>query len=350
MQRRESALTEMRVSPGARQTLMRFIVIPSWVIVGVMVLAFLAGFSVSGPIQYAPFAFSLILFGLPHGAVDHLVPGRLSAGDASIGSIIAVAILYAVLATIYLVFWTFLPVAAFVFFILLTWFHWGQGDLYSTVTLLRAQNPAPRTLKALMVVVRGGLPMLVPLLAFPEAYRDVAESIVGLFSDDGGEILVFEPAFRLTAGIVFLVLALITLSWGYFISSPQDTVAWAMDAAEVALLAAYFAVVPPVFALGMYFCLWHAPRHIARLMLLNRSSSNALQKGEFLPAMKDFVRDATPLTAVSLLLLVGLYFFVPRSVEGVAGLLALYLVLISALTLPHVVIVGLMDRRQGLWR
>ncbi|MGT2426508.1 hypothetical protein [Amnibacterium kyonggiense] len=38
-----------------------------------------------------------------------------------------------------------------------------------------------------------------------------------------------------------------------------------------------------------------------------------------------------------------------RSGDGVADL-GVYLVLISALTLPHVGVVVLMDRRQGVWR
>jgi hypothetical protein len=53
---------------------------------------------------------------------------------------------------------------------------------------------------------------------------------------------------------------------------------------------------------------------------------------------------------VALALLAGLYLLTPGSVQGLTGFLALYLVLISVLTLPHVVIVGLMDLRQGLWR
>lgn len=328
---------------------MRSIITPSWVFVAVMISLFAAGLDVSGPIQYAPFALSLVFFGLPHGAVDHLVPGRLFGTGVSLASVAVVVVLYLVLAMVYLTAWTVAPVAAFVFFILLTWFHWGQGDLYSSTALLRAQRPAPWALKVLTVVVRGALPMLVPLLAFPEVYRRVADSMVGLFSR-GGLAWVFEPTFRLAAGTVFLALVLIALVWGYVNFGRHNQGAWALDAAEVGLLAVYFAVVPPIFALGMYFCLWHAPRHIARLMLLNRSSSSSLEKGVFLPALKDFIRDATPLTLVALVALICLYLFVPGDVEGPAGLLALYLVLISVLTLPHVVVVGLMDRRQGLWR
>lgn len=339
--------TPKEVSPVARRTLARYVISPSWAIVAIAALLFALGLSIEGPTQYAPFALSLIFFGLPHGAIDHLVPGRLQ-GNVSPRSIAGVMALYAVLATAYFILWSVAPAAAFVFFILLTWFHWGQGDLYSKKVFLGEEHLGPVSLKALTVVVRGGLPMLVPLLAFPEAYRRVAESMTGLFSNAGDAAWAFGPTFRITAGVTFFVLILFMLVWGYRLAGPDKT-PWRLDFAEVGLLAIYFALVPPVFALGLYFCLWHAPRHIARLMLVNPSSITALRKNKILPALKDFVRDAAPLTAAALVLLVGFYLLLSGSVQEPADLLALYLVLISVLTLPHVVIVGLMDYRQRLW-
>ena len=338
------------ITARVRRTLCRFVVVPSWVVIAVLILFFAVGGELSETLQYAPFALSLVFFGLPHGAVDHLVPGRLSEYGVSIRSILAVIFLYGLLSSAYLAVWYTLPTPAFVFFILLTWFHWGQGELYSQTAFLGSPYPTPVPLKALMVVVRGGLPMLVPLLAFPDVYREVADSTVGLFSGSGEIAWIFGPVFRVCAGSMFFVLVLCTFAWSYRATRPNDRTAWTLDVAEVGLLAAYFVLVPPILALGLYFCLWHATRHIARLMLLNPRSHAALRKGAFLPALKDFVRDAAPLTAVALALLVGLYLLTPGSAQGPVGLLALYLVLISVLTLPHVVVVTLMDRRQGLWR
>ena len=113
------------------------------------------------------------------------------------------------------------------------------------------------------------------------------------------------------------------------------------------LLAAYFALVPPVLAVGLYFCLWHAPRHIARLVLLDGASAVAFEKGRF--PLARFVRDAAPLTLAALALLLGFYFALPGAGTSAPALLALYLVLISVLTLPHVVVVSFMDYAQGLW-
>lgn len=341
----------MTLSAELRRVFIRIFLLPSWVLLFVAALAFIAGAEVTGWVLYVPFALSLVLFGLPHGAVDHLVPGRLVGAGASVGSIVGVFVLYLALATFYLMVWVAAPGLAFAFFIALTWFHWGQGDLYFLTALGHDGGSEPLLLKVLTVFVRGGMPILVPLLAFPEVYSSVARSIVGLFRGDmSGMEWVFSPVFRGAAGVGFFVVVLTVLCWGYRRPARCARVPWRLEAAETLLLTAYFAIVPPILALGLYYCLWHSPRHVARLMVLNRTSSTALEKGRARAAFGAFVRDATPLTLAALALLAGLYFYVPGRIEDAAGLLAVYLVLISTLTLPHVVIVYLMDLRQGIWR
>ncbi len=107
---------------------------------------------------------------------------------------------------------------------------------------------------------------------------------------------------------------------------------------------------PPVLAVGLYFTLWHAPRHVARLVLLDPAGSRYLGAGRPIRALARFAAEAAPLTLLALVLLVALLLAVPRAAGDPGSLLALYLVLISALTLPHAVIVALMDARQGVWR
>jgi len=238
---------------------------------------------------------------------------------------------------------------AFVLFIAVTWFHWGQGDLYSLHALLGVRHLNSLSARAFTVFVRGGLPMLVPLLTFPEAYENVSRNAAGLFGGAADGSFVFGPAFRSVAGSAFAATALLSLALGYWRSGP-DRRPWLADAGETLLLAAYFAVVPPVLAVGAYFCLWHAPRHIARLMLLDGPSFAALERGRATPAIRAFFRDSAPLTLVVLGLLAGLYFLLPEMARAPGALLGAYLVLISLLTPPHVAIVSMMDRRQGLWR
>lgn len=339
----------LSIPEAARRTLMRWVVVPSWIMLLAVTIPFALGLEIParlGWVQYVPFAASLILFGLPHGAADHLVPGRITGRGAGVGSVSAVVALYLVLGGAYLALWNIFPLLSFALFIFVTWFHWGQGDVYSSRALLwiRGLPVVPG------LIVRGGLPMLVPLLAFPEVYAGVGESLIGLFGGDYPEPLPGEVSLflRLFGGLVLLMISVLYLGGVYRRSG--DRAAFLKEAAEISLLALYFATVPPILAVGLYFCLWHSPRHIARLMLLEPRAASALEDGEPSLALRRFARDAAPLTLAALGLLVVLYLYVPSGPGGASGLLAGYLVLISALTLPHVVLVTWMDRRQGIWR
>jgi Brp/Blh family beta-carotene 15,15'-monooxygenase len=273
---------------------------------------------------------------------------KAARGAATTRTVLAVGALYLVLSGLYLVLWFAAPRAAFCLFIALTAFHWGAGDLHALLAFgpakLREVGYATRVL---VLLSRGGIPMIVPLLAFPGVYRAVAEDTVGLFGA-GGLTFAFSPGFRAAAGtVLFAVVLLSVLSGARELG--KDRRLLLSYAGETLLLVLYFAAVPPVLAVGLYFCLWHSTRHIARLVALDRSAAAAFGTGRVVPAGFRFARDATPLTAAALLLLGGLFFSVPGSVEGPGPLLALYLVLVSSLTLPHAVVVSYMDLRQGLW-
>jgi beta-carotene 15,15'-dioxygenase len=351
-----SPASTVAVPPNVRRVVRHWVLWPSWLFVAALVLLFAAGLMVPPWAEYLPFALSVVVFGLPHGAIDHLaVPRLLDRKAGMTGPALAVGLLYLVLSGLYLVLWFVAPVVAFALFIALTWFHWGGGDLHALATFAsdRGEYPAGRTRRALTLLVRGGLPMLVPLLAFPETYRAVAESTVGLFVPAGAGVFswAFEPSFRLLSGVIFALFAAGMLASGYGSAKKSGARgAWLLDVAETVILGLYFALVPPVLAVGLYFCLWHAPRHVARLVLLDGKSAGALEAGRGAPALVWFTRDAAPLTVAALVLLLGLYLAVPENSAAPSSLLALYLVLISALTLPHVVVVSFMDVRQGLWR
>lgn len=343
---------------AARLALRRVFVGPSWVLLGVLSFAFAVASAagLGGPpywVQCLPFVASLALFGLPHGAVDHLAPARLLGRRATPGPALGVALLYLVLSGLYLSLWFAAPLLAFATFIVLTWFHWGQGDVYSLTAITRARYLEDRAPRALAVIMRGGLPMLVPLLAFPGAYREVARDLTGLLgagaaARSAGMDWAFGSSFRIFAGVSFAALVAAALVLGHRRArSRAQRRAWREDAFETALLAAFFALVPPLLAVGLYFCLWHSVRHVGRLMLLDPTSP--LRAGSLLPALAAFFREAAPLTALASVLLVGLYFVVPGTGGGASDFLGVYLVLISTLTLPHVAVVLWMDREEGLF-
>ena len=344
-------LSDRGPGAGPSPAVLGAVVWPSRLVVMLLTGAFAVGLRVPGWVQYLPFAASLVLLGLPHGAVDHLVPSRIAGRAAGGRSVLAVVLLYLTLSGLCLALWFAAPATAFVLFICVTIFHWGAGDLHSL--LFFGPDGFDRmslTSRALLLLLRGGIPMLVPLLFFPNAYRSVATDAVALFGADAAALSWgFSPTFRLAVGValVAISLAFLLLAAGDFVGRRGILLPVAL---ETLLLFAFFAVVPPVLAVGLYFTLWHATRHIARLVSLDRTGSGNLGAGRKGRALARFARDAAPLTGLALVMLVGLYFVVPRGTQVPGSLLALYLVLISALTLPHASLVTYMDLRQGVWK
>lgn len=293
-----------------------------------------------GPVvRYVPLAVSILLFGLPHGAVDHLVPARLSGTSVAV-SLTVVGSAYLLLGGLYAALWLTAPVPAALLFVAITWFHWGQGDVYALVAFIDADHLEQAPIRAATLIVRGGLPMLVPLFAFPDRYRAVVDSWVGLFGRDLRVAWLFAIDTRLILGALFLGTTMITLTAGYRVAGPSRE--WRIDAVETTLLWIFFLSVPPLIAVGVYFCLWHSLRHVLRLATLDDQTTS---RGH----LRSFARDAAPLTALALVLLVGFAFIVPVTPSNSSGLVALYLVFIAVVTLPHVLLVSWMDHREGVW-
>ena len=113
-----------------------------------------------------------------------------------------------------------------------------------------------------------------------------------------------------------------------------------IDLGELALLSAFFLLTPAVFAVGMYFLLWHSPRHILRLMASDPHQRALLDKGRSLAALVAFHREALLFTVVPLIGVAAIA--VALAATGAAQ--------IASLTYPHAAIVAWMDHRQGVWR
>ena len=324
---------------------------PAWVALGGVLLLGALGSGLFGDLggqgavawsRYLPLAASLVLFGLPHGAVDHLAPARAAGRSPSVRWLLTVGVVYLVLGVAYGVLWFASPVVAAAAFIAMTWFHWGQGDLYA-LDALGASHLDDRATRLGTLVVRGGLPMLVPLLGHPAQYRSVVDSWVALFGSSLDAAWLVSPTVRGALGGAFALLTFATLLVGALRGGGRT---WRVDAAETVLLWAFFLLVPPIFAIGVYFCIWHSLRHIARLVAVDPAARRAFGERGVTAALARTGRDALPLTVLSLGLLVGIAvvggvgFGSQAAVQSAA---AVYLVFISALTLPHVAIVTWMD-------
>lgn len=326
---------------------------PTWIIVALLTIPFLLGAQVPLSWQLLPLVASAALFGMPHGAIDHLVPGRVGQRDLTRLEMVGLLGGYLLLMAAVLVLWFSRPIWGFAFFILLTWFHWGLGDLFAVVAFIEPALAPSRAERALIALVRGALPMLVPLLLFPQDYALALEAIAGSFALDGGSLApawLTSPGFRFAlAGILGNTLAAALAIAAYRAAQHKRWSAWWIYAGEMILLVVFFLVVPAFLAVGVYFTVWHSLRHIVRLLLIDEPSRRALQAAQPWQALGRFMREALPFTVVALVMVGALVLVVPSQPDELVELIGLYLALIAALTLPHTIIVLWMDFRQGLW-
>lgn len=290
--------------------------------------------------QFWPFVFGMVFLGLPHGALDHLAPLFLLRRRMTPRYLVLFVLGYAALVVLYLLFWHVAPLAALAVFLLFSWLHWGQGDAYFLAVFRRQPRPCTTGGRFLIWAVRGGLPILLPPLAHPAAFAQVAGGILGWYGSRVDWAL--SPVMR-DAGLVVVGLTIAGYLWQSWTLS--RTAFW-RDAGEIALLLVYFLVVPAILAVGVYFCVWHAARHIARLMLLDDADQTALTRGQIGRCVVRSAVQALPMTLGALGFLAALWWWQGRAHVGVENFVFLYLSLIAALTFPHFLLVLWMDRKE----
>ena len=154
--------------------------------------------------------------------------------------------------------------------------------------------------------------------------------------------------FRVALGVVFTIAVTAHLSLGFLCRETLS--AWLVDAGETALLIAYFAVVPVVIAVGLYFPLWYSMRQSARVEAITPE-----------PPSPD--RESKPSTQAVIVAFVGgtiatfglaalLATLAPNPLSAGDLLLsgvAFFSVFISIIALPHVVVGSWSDTDRGIW-
>ena len=328
--------------PDARRPQVRLphlvpLVAVPWASLTLVLVGWLLAPALLEKVIYLPLLVSTVLFGIPHGALDHLVPGRQGRSWADRPWRVALYVGgYALLAALTLGLWFVAPVATFWGFLLMSLLHWGQGDLHTLETVQGRRRSGPWS-APLTLLARGSLPILLPLLVFPDWYARLATGIDQAFGlpVPSGPILPGPLPALLGAGLAVVLLA---YAADTLVSSRRPR----LELAETGLLLLVFSVVPAPLSIGAYFPLWHAWRHLGRLLALPDGRSSAGSPGPQRRMMR-LALDLLPITLVALVMLAGLYFWAAPRVHDAQTFAALYLALIAALTLPHALLVALMD-------
>ncbi|MFB6217687.1 MAG: Brp/Blh family beta-carotene 15,15'-dioxygenase [Halobacteriaceae archaeon] len=289
------------------------------------------------PLEVQSLVYLALMVGisLPHGGFEHVANLRGRGESFQVRYLGAYLLLVAASAGLFVV----APVAGLAVALAVTALKGGFGGVRVLETTADADHLDG--LRVLGALVRGGAVVVVPLVYHPGIYYMVASYMVGLF--DSGALAAVRWAFELPARTA--------LSGGYHLAAfaylgaglarADSLSGWAADARETLLLIAYFAVVPPIVAIGVYFPFWYASRQVARL--------TAAGRGDLGAALWRVARGAPLPWLGALAVLVGVWLLVPNPPASAVGWAALYSVFVAVIAVPHVVVGSWLDRRQGIW-
>ncbi|MCW2815903.1 MAG: brp-like protein [Nocardioides sp.] len=266
-----------------------------------------------------------LVAGLPHGAVDHLVPRWWLGARAP--RMVAVLAVYATTAVAAYVAFRAWPFGAVVLFLVVSAWHFGSGE--TGFADLRAGRMLPAR------VLRGATHVLVvlalPAMLHPDGVLPLLGAVLGTPVDLDAST---RTALTVAAGVALvgaLCVAAVELAAGR-----------RAEALDLALLLALAVVVSPLAAFGAYFGAWHSVRHLARTLVDDPGNTADLAAGRLGPALRRFARSAAAPTAVSLVVVGAM----AVTADGWGGFASHYLALLAGLTVPHLVVVAWADRRR----
>lgn len=272
-----------------------------------------------------PLLASLFLLGMPHGAIDHLFYFKGRGRKLRWKAVSIFCALYLLVAIVMTGFWLLFPVLSCLGLLLLTWFHWGDGDrIYERL----GGGNAGGWFQAL----RGGIPMVLPLVLYPGQVSEVLDGALSVTGDvlpDSIGGLLQHPATRWAS------LGLMAALWGLEEIRESRIRETGRIRAETAGLFVWFLLVPPLWSIGFYFMFWHARRHI---ICMARQTGPPLQTGNRVH-WSTFTLWAAPFTAVGVLMVTGFALWTGPLETSASPMrwVGSYLLVLWALTWPHAV-------------
>lgn len=269
---------------------------------------------------------SVFIVGIPHGAIDHVIAAELFGLNQKLtdhllfyGSYLLIMIFVGAL-------WIFFPVGGMIFFLAISIYHFGQADMEDFLSEKRKGN-------WIFHLARGTL--IIGLIVFVRTEETFPIMAEAMRIETSTLEAILPPSFITVSTILLLNFAVAGV--GGFTKRISRFGSFMTDSV---LLALVLIITGPLIGFAIYFALWHSAGHINEMREFFKSRNKSL-------SIPQFYLKAAPFTLVSFLGLAMLL-----GINQAYGLedqfLSLMFILISVLTLPHMVIVDKMYAEKGV--
>jgi Brp/Blh family beta-carotene 15,15'-monooxygenase len=261
--------------------------------------------------------------GIPHGALDHLVTlPRTSAIKMAVFILVYVAV--AIAAVVALLTWN---VIGFIAVVVMSAVHFGIGDAAFISEIDRRSVDRKPFQKYLYAAAAGTLPVVIPLVN--EKSNSALEKV-------NPQLLDWHQGLNNDLMLWTMVLTAIVLL--RLVQKRRDG-----EAIDLVLLYLLAVTAPPLVAFAVYFGCWHALRHTARLTLTLPSSQAAFAEGNSQRAFIKAVLPGTPALIGTFVVAAAIVTFRGDSLDD--QFLWVSLVVVWALTVPHMAVTARLDRK-----
>jgi Brp/Blh family beta-carotene 15,15'-monooxygenase len=266
-----------------------------------------------------------LAIGIPHGAIDHLITIPRDSTKRFIGFIV-IYTLIAVVAALAIAQWN---LVGFQLVVLMSALHFGFGDAaYANESQAAADKTGySNFLLASYAIPAGFLPVVLPLT--DKRTLEVLQELNPALINWAGTFTQVLRNLTLATAAFSILLLVITRNYSL--------------ALDLVLLLALSFFAPPLVAFAVYFGLWHAIRHTARLVPKLPRAMQKVSSGK--PLAVFFTAVIPGLYAIAGIFLLGIFFVARGTTDLSSDFLWVILVIIWALTVPHMATTAKFDLR-----
>lgn len=270
-------------------------------------------------IRYPILILVVITVGIPHGAIDHIITSTLYNLSYTFREQIYFYIYYLIMMLVMIGFWWLNPMLGFLLFMIISIYHFGEADLeYLSL---------PKYSKVLLYFARGTMIIGLIIFGHPQYTSEIIQEITDFsllnypfIANYSTEIALFFIGQYLLTKLFLLI-----QNRNYI----QQSIWYPMlDGIIVAIL---FFQVDTILAFSIYFGLWHSVGHI-------RAMISHLQKEGKPMNISGFFKKALPFTLITFGGILLLY-YLNQAFGMEEQMVSLFFILISVITLPHMLIV-----------
>lgn len=267
-------------------------------------------------------AITALAIGIPHGAVDHLIT------VPKFNFFKMALFLIGYLAVTGLCIWFILSnnLLGFQLIVLISALHFGIGDA-SFISELDARSNKTGFPKVSFALAAGFTPVFIPLLN--SRSTEALEAVNPILSGWADPV----------TDLLFWVVVALNL----FVTALMLFKGRRAEAIDLAALLAISLVAPPLVAFAFYFGFWHALRHTGRLTLELPLSLRAHEQHR--PRQAFWLALAAGLPALAIVIGFTVVLGITGNFDLGANLLWLLLVVVWALTIPHMALTSRLDAK-----